>query len=86
MSGHKLNIIDGMTNKIISPVTPVVILSVKISHDHTICFFNPTVLFSVILSIFTENMFLSIYLKMYFTVQLITSVMLSVKVIHYRTI
>jgi hypothetical protein len=34
---HKLNIINGLTDKIILMVTPSTILSVKMSHHHMIC-------------------------------------------------
>jgi len=63
ITGHKLNIIDGMTDKIILSV----ILSVKIPHHHMISLFLPY----VISSVYTKKFFLLAYLRMYFTIKLI---------------
>jgi hypothetical protein len=37
--GHKLNITDGITDKIILSVTLLVIMLVKMFHHHVICLF-----------------------------------------------
>jgi hypothetical protein len=86
-SGHKLNINDGIADEIILSITLLIILSVKISRHRMICFFfNPIVIPSIIFSIYIKKIFLSTYLRMYFTLGLILLVMLSVKVLRHHTV
>jgi len=80
---HKLNITNNMTDKIISSV----ILLVKISRRRIICYFlNLIVMLSVIPLIYTDEFFLSAYLRTYFTITLIPLVVSSVKVTSHRTV
>jgi hypothetical protein len=86
-SGHKLNINDGIADEIILSITLLIILSVKISRHRMICFFfNPIVIPSIIFSIYIKKIFLSTYLRTYFTLGLILLVMLSVKVLRHHTV
>ena len=86
-SGHKLNITNGITDKIILSITSLVILSVKIPRHRMIClFFNLTVIPFVISLVYTKGFFPSAYLRMYFIVELISSVTPSIKVTRHRTV
>jgi hypothetical protein len=81
--GHKLNITNNMTDKIILSV----ILLVKILCRRTIyLFLNLIVILFVIPSVYTEKFFLSAYLRTYFTIRLIPPVVSSVKVTCHHTI
>jgi hypothetical protein len=52
---HKLNIIDGFTNKIIQSDIPLVILSVKsVTSPYDLPFLNSIVILFVILLVYTE--------------------------------
>jgi len=57
LPSHKLNIIDGITNKIILLVNPSIILLVKISHHRTICLFESHCNSVVIPSVYTDGIF-----------------------------
>jgi hypothetical protein len=61
-------------------------VSKNIMSPYDLFFFNPTIILFVIHSIYTEGFFLLAYIRMYFTVELISLVMNSVKVTRHRTI
>jgi len=84
--GHKLNITDGITDKIILSVSIGHYVGKNIPSPCDLSFLNPSVILFVIPLVYTNEIFPSAYLQVYFIIRLIPLVMLSIKVTHHFTV